>query len=58
MPVEASLMAEAEGVRRCLWRYDDDRGRFGRAEDCSEERRLASGEAEADDAGERFEGGV
>lgn len=58
VPVDTSLAAEADGVRLCLWRYDDDRGRFGRAEDCSDERRLALGEAEADDAGDRLEGGV
>lgn len=58
VPVDPSLTAEAEGVRRCLWRYEADLGRFGRVPVCSEERRLATGDEEADEAGDRFEGGV
>lgn len=51
------LMVVTEGVRRCLFRYEAERGRDGRWPDC-EERRLASGEADAEEAGDRFDGGV
>lgn len=58
VPVDPSLRAEAEGVRLCLVRYEADRGRLGRGLDCSDDRRLATGDAEADEAGDRCEGGV
>lgn len=49
----------AEGVRRCLVRYEDDRGKAGRAgAPWKDGRRLTSGDAGADEAGERWEGGV
>lgn len=58
VPVDPSLRAEAEGVRRCFVRYEADRGRLGLGLDCSDDRRLATGDAEADEAGDRCEGGV
>jgi hypothetical protein len=59
----------ADGVRLCRAKYDEDRGRAGDAgeamyaggaglETLKEGRRLASGEEAADEAGERWEGGV
>lgn len=54
---DPSLTAETEGVRRCLLRYEAERGRLGRGLE-SEERRLVFGEAAADDAGDWWEGGV
>lgn len=58
VPALTSLMAEADGVRRCLARYEADRGRLGRLPDVNDERRLASGDPDAEEAGERWEGGV
>lgn len=58
VPVDPSLRADAEGVRRCLVRYEADRGRLGLGLDCREDRRLATGDADADEAGDRCEGGV
>lgn len=55
---DPSLTAETDGVRRCLLRYEAERGRDGREPDWKDERRLTSGEAEADEAGDRCEGGV
>jgi hypothetical protein len=51
--------AVAEGVRRCLVRYEADLGNEGRVElELKEDRRLTSGEDGADEAGEQWEGGV
>jgi len=47
-----------EGVRRCLLRYEADRGSDGRGPDWKDERRLTSGDPEAEEAGDRCEGGV
>jgi hypothetical protein len=55
---EPSLTADTEGVLRCLLKYDAERGRFGRAPDWREGRRLASGEADVEEAGDRSDGGV
>jgi hypothetical protein len=56
---EPSLNPVTEGVLRCLLRYDADRGRIaGRDPDCKDPRRLTSGEVEAEEAGDRWEGGV
>jgi hypothetical protein len=57
-PIEPSLSV-TDGVRRCLLRYDADRGRDGRVDPaCNDGRRLTSGDVDADDAGDRCEGGV
>lgn len=54
-----SVIETTDGVRRCLFRYEAERGRAGRGEDCwIDERRLTSGDTEVDEAGDRFEGGV
>jgi hypothetical protein len=58
--VSAFCDATADGVRRCLVRYEADRGRAGRVAEAwwREGLRLLPGEAGADDAGDRWEGGV
>lgn len=52
----------AEVVRRCLVMYDADRGNEGLEPPVGvawkDDLRLASGEVEAEDAGDRWEGGV
>lgn len=67
---EGDVEALADGVRRCLVIYDADRGSAGRGEEAAgeppftdavpwmEDRRLALGDEGAEDAGERWEGGV
>jgi hypothetical protein len=48
----------ADGVRRFLLRYEADRGSDGFGPDVIDERRLTSGETVAEEAGDRWEGGV
>jgi len=52
----------ADGVRRCLVRYEADRGSTGRELPCwgwwKDGRRLPSGDEGPDDAGDRCDGGV
>lgn len=65
---ELDVQEAADGVLRCLLKYDEDRGSAGAGECVMEAeaglaplndgRRLVSGEEAADEAGERLEGGV
>ena len=57
--IEALLIEDAEGARLCLARYDDDFGREGRsAVAWNDDLLLRSGDVGAEEAGERWEGGV
>lgn len=48
----------ADGVRRCLLRYEAERGSEGFWPEVIDDRRLTSGETVAEEAGDRWEGGV
>jgi hypothetical protein len=55
---EPSLTAETDGALLCLLRYEAERGKLGRGPDWRDGRRLASGEADVEEAGDRCDGGV
>jgi hypothetical protein len=62
LEVGTLTIAVAEAVRRCLVRYEADRGSDGLVGvdvlELNEDRRLTSGELGAEEAGEQWEGGV
>jgi hypothetical protein len=58
-PMEPSVLNVMDGARRCLLRYEADRGSGDRGPlEWMEDRRLESGEFDADEAGDRCDGGV